>query len=88
MTKYVLIALVSGVISALSQVLLKRASQKKYGNKYKEYINIHVIAGYTLVLVCMALMILAYKGLPFKYGAAMESLVYFYVMILSHFIFE
>ena len=54
-------------------------------SKIKEYINPYVIGGYCLVLVCMILMVFAYIGLPFKYGAVLESIVYFYVMIMSRF---
>lgn len=83
MIKYVLIAIVSGIVSAFSQILLKKSSGVKYDHKIKEYINPYVIGGYCLVLVCIILMVFAYIGLPFKYGAVLESLVYFYVMIMS-----
>ena len=31
----------------------------------------------------MILMIIAFKGMPYKYGAVLESLTYLYIMILS-----
>ncbi len=34
-------------------------------------------------MVCMLLTIIAYRGMPFKYGAVLESLSYLYIMILS-----
>lgn len=88
MIKYVLIALFSGLLSAFSQVLLKKSSGIKRDTKFKEYFNPYVICGYGLTFTCMILMVIAYKGLPFKYGAALESLVYFYVMILSKIFFK
>ncbi len=87
MIKYVLIAIVSGVISAFSQILLKKSSQMDHKTRVKEYVNPYVIGGYLLTALCMVLMILAYRGLPFKYGAVLESLVYLYVMILSNIFF-
>ena len=87
MIKGVLIALLSGVISAFSQVLLKKSSTIKRDSVIKEYLNPYVIGGYGLVVCCMLLMILAYRTLPFKYGAALESLVYLYIMILSKIFF-
>lgn len=31
----------------------------------------------------MVLTVIAYKGVPFKYGAVLESLAYLYIMVLS-----
>ena len=83
MIKYILIAMFSGVLSAFSQILLKKSSGIERTSKIKEYLNPYVICGYGMTFACMILMVIAYKGMPFKYGAVLESLVYFYVMILS-----
>lgn len=88
MNKYVLIALFSGVVSACSQMLLKRSSQIERASKIREYLNGYVICGYGMTVLCMVLMVVAYRGIPFKYGAVLESLVYFYVMIFSKIIFN
>ncbi len=88
MVRYVLIALFSGVLSAFSQMLLKKSSGVDRDSKIKEYLNPYVICGYGMTFICMVLMVIAYRGLPFKYGAALESLVYFYVMILSRIFFK
>lgn len=88
MIKYVLIALFSGVLSAFSQVLLKKSSGIERNNKFNEYFNPYVICGYGITFLCMVLMVLVYKGLPFKYGIVLESSVYFYVMILSKIFFN
>lgn len=85
MIKYILVAILSGVFSAFSQVLLKKSSNAEHRTRLNEYLNLYVISGYALVFLCMVLMIYAYKGLPFKYGAVMESLVYLYVMVLGKF---
>jgi small multidrug resistance pump len=88
MIKYVLIAMFSGVLSAFSQILLKKSSGIERDSKMKEYFNPYVIGGYGITFTCMVLMVIAYKGLPFKYGAILESLVYLYVMILSRIFFK
>lgn len=88
MTKYIVIALCSGVLSAFSQVLLKKSSGIERDNKIRDYLNIYVISGYGITFICMILMVLAYRELPFKYGTVLESLVYFYVMILSRIFFK
>lgn len=87
MSRYILIAMFSGVVSACSQILLKKSSQIEKTSRIREYINPYVICGYGLTFFCMILMVIAYKGLPLKYGAVLEALVYFYVMILSRLFF-
>lgn len=87
MGKYVCIALLSGVVSACSQMLLKKSSQIKRKSVIREYCNFYVICGYGLTFLCMILMVIAYRGLPLKYGAVLESLVYFYVMVLGRLFF-
>lgn len=81
------IAVFSGVLSAFSQVLLKKSSGIQRDSKIKEYLNPYVISAYGITFICMVLMIIAYKGMPFKYGAVIESLGYLYIMILGRIFF-
>lgn len=83
MVKYYMIAVFSCMMSSFSQILLKKSAEKEKTAKWKEYLNIYVIMGYAILVSCMLLTVLAYRGLPFKYGAILESLGYLYVMILS-----
>ncbi|MDE7311763.1 MAG: EamA family transporter [Eubacterium sp.] len=80
---YFLTAVFSGVLSSFSQILLKMSAAKRRQPVWKEYINLYVIAGYGIMALCMILTVIAYKGIPFKYGAVLESLAYLYIMILS-----
>lgn len=88
MAKYVLIALFSGILSAFSQVLLKKSSTIERGTGVKEYLNLYVVCAYGITFICMILTVVAYRGLPLKYGAVLEPLVYVYVIILSKIIFK
>ena len=83
MTKFYLIAIGSGILSSFSQVLLKKSAQKKTDSVIRQYLNPYVICGYGITFLCMLLTILAYRGMPFKYGAILESLTYLYIMLLS-----
>lgn len=83
MAKYFLIAILSGILSSFSQILLKKSAQKKKKSIWGEYLNPYVILGYAITVTCMFLMVIAYRGIPFKYGAVLESLVYLYIMVLS-----
>lgn len=71
------------MLSSFSQILLKKSAQKEKESVIKEYLNLYVISGYAITALCMVLTIIAFKGMPFKYGAVLESLTYLYIMVLS-----
>lgn len=83
MIKYYALMIGSGMLSSFSQILLKKSTQKENGSVIKEYLNLYVIGGYAITALCMILTVIAYKGVPFKFGAILESLTYVYIMILS-----
>ncbi len=83
MNSYIAIAFFSCFLSALAQILLKKSAGKTQKSLIGEYINIYVFGGYTITAACIMLMLVAYKGLPLKYGVAIESSVYFFIMVLS-----
>lgn len=70
-------------ISAISQVLLKKAAQREYGSKIKEYLNPLVIIAYTIFVLTTLLSILAYKGIPLSMGPVLEATSYIYVTIFG-----
>ena len=55
MIKYVAIALISVLLSCVSQVLLKTAGNRQWPSRVREYLNAYVIGGYCLLGVCMLL---------------------------------
>ncbi|MDF2881116.1 MAG: hypothetical protein K0R54_1673 [Clostridiaceae bacterium] len=83
MVKYFAVAIFSGMLSSFAQILLKKSSEKKAKNLLHEYFNIKVIAAYGITFICMMLTIIAFKGIPYKYGSVLEALTYLYIMILS-----
>lgn len=86
MAKYYIIAILSGILSSFSQILLKKASTRARdtgASLLRQYLNPYVLCGYGLMALCMVLMIFAFRGLPYKVGPVLESLAYLYVMVLS-----
>lgn len=83
MAKYFAVAIFSGVLSSFSQILLKKSAAGKKETTLSEYLNIRVIVAYGITFICMLLTIIAFKGIPYKYGPVLESLTYIYIMILS-----
>ena len=56
--------LVSVLISAVSQIMLKKAADRKYENRLREYLNPLVIAAYGLFFISTILTMLALRYVP------------------------
>ena len=73
-------ALLLGVfISAVSQVMLKKAALKHYDNVLQQYMNPLVIFAYILFVGTTLLAILAYRKIPLSMGPVLEATSYIYV---------
>lgn len=75
-------------ISAISQVMLKKAAQKEYKNIIEEYMNPLVIGAYSLFVVATFMTIFAYKVVPLSMGPILECTGYVYVTIFGIKIFH
>ena len=82
------ILLFSVFISAVSQVLLKKAAQKKHGSLIREYLNPIVVIAYAIFFVSTLLTIMAYKQVPLSMGPILESTSYLYVAFFGATIFK
>jgi len=80
---YVGAAILSVILSSLSQILLKKSSGEKKKHWIFEYINPKVLIAYGTIFVCMFLMIFAFTGMYYRYGAVIESLAYLLIMVFS-----
>lgn len=82
-TAYIIIFLLVVFVSAVSQLLLKRASNQVYKNRIAEYMNPLVISAYSLFFLASLLTAWAYKGVPITLGPILESTGYIYIAVLS-----
>lgn len=81
--------LLTGVfVSAISQVMLKKASMKQYTSPILEYLNPLVIFAYVLFVGTTFLSILAYRGIPLSLGPVLEATSYIYVTFFGVVIFK
>lgn len=76
------------LISAVSQVLLKKAAMKEYDSPIKEYLNPFVIFAYLMFFGATLMTILAYKVVPLSMGAILEATSYIYITIFGVTIFK
>lgn len=85
---YACVLLAGVFISAISQVLLKKASMKHYDSPIQEYMNPMVIIAYIMFVGTTFLSIIAYKGIPLSMGPVLEATSYIYVTIFGVKIFK
>lgn len=85
---YSLVLLAGVFVSAISQVMLKKAALKKYDSIIKEYMNPLVIVAYIMFVGTTFLSIFAYKGIPLSMGPVLEATSYIYVTIFGVTIFK
>lgn len=85
---YAGVLLVSVFVSAISQVMLKKAAMREYASPIREYLNPLVIFAYVLFVGCTLLTILAYQGIPLSLGPVLEATSYVYVTIFGVTIFK
>lgn len=83
MITYSLILLVAYFISAVSQVLLKKAAEKKYAHHIQEYLNPLVIFAYILFFGTTFLAIYSYKVVPLSMGPILEAANYIWISIFG-----
>lgn len=85
---YSLFVLFGTFISAISQVMLKKAAMKHYDSKIKEYLNPLVFFAYVIFVIATFCTIFAYKGIPLSLGPVLEATSYIYVTIFGVRIFH
>lgn len=85
---YVGLLLLGVFLSAISQVMLKKAALRQYPNRLREYLNPLIITAYTIFVGTTFLSIYAYKGIPLSMGPVLEATSYIYVTIFGVTIFK
>ena len=80
---YVLILFASVIISAYSQILLKKAALRKYKSFIYEYLNPSVIISYMIFFLAIFLDMIGLKKVPVSYIPIIESSSYVFVILFS-----
>ena len=85
MNSGVLIYLITPLLSAVSQLILKKAADNPRFTGIRAYLNLPVILAYGLFFGCMLLNVLALRTLDLTVASVLEASSYIYVMALSFF---
>lgn len=85
---YALTLVFGTFISSISQVMLKKAAQKKYDNIIQEYLNPLVIIAYMIFFISTFMSLYAFKGIPLSMGPVLEGSAYIFVTFFGVTIFK
>lgn len=88
MIPYACLMLFGVFISAISQVILKKAAMKTYKSPLYEYLNPLVILSYAIFVGATLLSVLAYRVVPLSLGPILEATSYIYVTIFGVVFFQ
>ncbi len=81
---YIGIYLAGIVVAAISQILLKKSTARKYDKLWKEYINPRTIFTYGLFFLSMLATTLAYKKVPLSMGPILGATEYIFIAVLGY----
>ncbi len=88
MTSGVLIYLITPLLSAISQLILKKAADQPKYTGVRTYLNAPVILAYDLFFGSMLLNVVALRTLDLTVASVLEASGYIYVMVLSFLILK
>lgn len=80
----IILILSSTTISAISQLLLKLSARRRYPVWWREYVNLFVIAAYTLFLVATLFSALALRYIPLTLSTALGASGQIIVPVVSY----
>jgi len=86
---YYILVILSVLVAACAQMLLKQGARKLYAVWWRQYLNPWVIGGYTIMACSLILNIFCMsRGVQVKEVSTIESLSYLFVPCLAFFIFN
>ena len=89
MSVYYILVVVGVFLASVSQILLKKSASAGHSSFIKEYLNVKVIGGYSLLVLSLLLDLWAmHFGVMAKEVSSIEALSYLFVPLLSWFFFK
>ena len=85
MSSSILIYLITPLLAAFSQVLLKKAADNPRYTGIYVYLNVPVAVAYVVFFGCMLANVFALKMLDVSVAGILEASGYFYTVFLAHF---
>ncbi|MCE5342862.1 MAG: DMT family transporter [Eubacteriales bacterium] len=83
MSSGAIIYLITPLVAAVSQLMLKRAADDPQHTGIRFYVNTRVILAYVLFLGCMVMNVIALQTLALTVASVLEASGFLYVMVLG-----
>lgn len=80
--------IISALITAFSQIVLKKSADKEYKNIFFEYFNPYVLFSYVCYIGVLVLNVFIYTKADYRFGIVIGSMSTVFVMLLSHIILK
>ena len=81
--KYIIVWIISVLISSIAQVMLKAEANKEHESRLKEYLNPMVVTAYGIFFLSTFLTMYALKYVPLTYSPIIEPLSYIFVPVIG-----
>lgn len=81
MSVFVMVA--AAFVTALSQILLKKSAMKEHTDLASQYLNVHVILGYILMMAALVMNIWAYRTVEYHLGPLLNASSYIFVLVMG-----
>ena len=85
---YGALILFSTFISAVSQVMLKKAALRNWESRLREYLNAPVIGAYVIFMAAAVMTVWAYRGMEVSQGTLLETSSYLFVFAFDVLLFR
>ena len=82
------IMVLCALLSAYSQILLKKSTMEKHRSFVFNYLNVKVITAYSIFALTLFMNIYAYTGISFKYASVLNATAYLFTMLLSRWLLK
>ena len=79
----IVLVLISALVAAFSQLLLKLSARKTYTVWWRAYLNVLVIGAYSMFVGTTIFNAIAMRYIPLSLAAALESSSQFFVAVIS-----
>ena len=86
MGRPMLLLILSVVIAAFSQIILKLSANRSWDSLLREYLNIYVICAYVMLIVSSLFTVIAFRSVEMKNSPIIGALGYVFVLLLSRII--
>ena len=80
--------IISALITAFSQIILKKSADKQYKSIFFEYLNPYVLFSYVCYIGVLVLNVFIYTKVDYRFGVVINSMSTVFVMLLSKMILK